>query len=325
MKKNIAVVSGGYSGEAQISYKSAATVLQHLDKEKYNLFDIRITKQSWLCIHLNEEYVVDRNDFSITIKEDKIIFDCVFNIIHGTPGEDGKFQGYLEMLGIPHTSCSVAVSAITFNKGMTTSLLSSYGINVAKSYILFSPTQIDEKAILDKVGLPCFVKPNNGGSSIGTFKVTNENQLKDAINNAFKEDGQVIVEEFIAGTEVTCSAIKKDGNAKAMAVTEIVAASDFFDFNAKYEDEKTQEITPARISDDHYKSCLELTERIYGILNCKGMVRIDYILKNDKWYLIEVNSIPGLTERSLTPQHAEYIKLSKSDLFGLVIEEALKN
>jgi D-alanine-D-alanine ligase len=323
MKKNIAVVMGGYSGEAQISMLSGATVLANLDANEYNIYKVIISKEKWVLEQNNKEYHIDKNDFSVTIDDEKLNFDCVFNIIHGTPGEDGKFQGYLDMLSIPHTSCDVAVSALTFNKGMTTSLLKTYGIHVAESVVLLENKNIDEQAILKKVGLPCFVKPNNGGSSLGTFKVTKLEQLKVSIDKAFDEGGQVIIEEFISGTEVTCSAFMQNGKGKAMAITEIVATVEFFDFDAKYKDNSTQEITPARIPQDKYNECMKLTEYIYDVLGCWGLVRSDYILKGNNFYLIEVNSIPGLTERSLTPQHAEYLNLSKKDLFSIVTKEAL--
>lgn len=323
MKKNIAVVMGGYSGEAQISMLSGATVLANLDTEKFNVYKIVISQEKWFVEHNSTEITIDKNDFSATIDQSKIKFDCVFNIVHGTPGEDGKLQGYLDMVGIPYTSCDPAVSALTFNKGMTTDLLKSHGIKVAESVVLRSANNIDTEFILNQIGLPCFVKPNNGGSSISTFKVNEKSELKTAIEKAIVVDGQVIIEQFISGTEVTCSAFSKNGKGKAMAITEIVADVEFFDFDAKYKDESTQEITPARIPKDKYDECLKLTEYIYDVLGCWGMVRSDYILQDDDFYLIEVNSVPGLTERSLTPQHAEYLDLSKKELFSIVIEQAL--
>lgn len=323
MKKNIAVVMGGYSGEAQISMLSGATVLAHIDREKYNPYMIVISKEKWVLINDKEEIEIDKNDFSATIDGKKINFDCVFNIIHGTPGEDGKFQGYLDMIGLPYTSSDVTVSALTFNKGMTTACLKTHGVRVAQSVVIHSLKDVDETVIINKVGLPCFVKPNNGGSSISTFKVTEKSALKNAIEQAIKIDGQVIIEQFISGTEVTCSAFTQNGKGKAMAITEIVSAVEFFDFDAKYKDKATQEITPARIPQDKYDECMKITEFVYNILGCDGMIRVDYILQGNDFYLIEVNSVPGLTERSLTPQHAEYLNLSKKELFSIVIEQAL--
>jgi D-alanine-D-alanine ligase len=320
-KKKVAVVCGGYSGEAQISMKSAATVMQHIDRDKFEPYQVVISKSSWKVLVDNKEFDIDKNDFSFILNEQKINFDVVFNIVHGTPGEDGKLQGYLDMIGLPYTSSDVTTSAITFNKAFTTALLKSYGILSAKSMMIKDKNKIDADFILKQIQLPCFVKPNNGGSSIGTTKVTKQEELKPAIEKAFKEDGQVIVEEFVEGVEVTCGVMEIDGRAKAMAITEIVSASDFFDFEAKYADQRTQEITPARISKELYDECLKITENVYEILMCKGMVRIDYIIKNNQFYLIEVNSVPGLTERSLIPQHAEFLKLTKKDLFTFVIEQ----
>lgn len=324
MMKNIAVVTGGDSGEDVISFQSAEVVLSHINPEKYHVYKIIIAGDKWALEQDGKETPIDKNDFSCRINNEKLIFDCVFLVIHGTPGEDGKLQGYFDLLHIPYTCSGVAASAITFNKAMTISLLSQHGIDTAHSIVLLKNEKVDIDGILSEIAIPCFVKPNNGGSSIGISKVNKKEELPAAIEKAYKEDHEVMVEDFLAGTEITCAVICHDGNIKALAVTEIVSKNEFFDFDAKYLDSKTEEITPARISKEAEENCMHTSERIYKILNCKGMVRIDYMLNGDKLSLIEVNTIPGLTERSLVPQQAEYAGMSLQELFTKEVEEALR-
>jgi len=321
--KNIAVVTGGNSGEDVISFQSADVVLRNIDSDEYNVYKVIIAGEKWVLEQDGKEILIDKNDFSCQFNDEKLIFDCVFLVIHGTPGEDGKLQGYFDLLHIPYTCCGVAASAITFNKAMTTSLLSQHGIHTARSVVLLKNEKVDIDQILSEIAIPCFVKPNNGGSSIGISKVNIKEELKAAIEKAFKEDNEVMVEDFMAGTEITCGVICHNGNIKALAVTEIVSMNEFFDFDAKYHDSKTEEITPARISKEAEENCMRTSERIYKILNCKGMVRIDYMLDGDKLSLIEVNTIPGLTERSLVPQQAKYAGMSLQELFTKEVEEAL--
>lgn len=325
MKKNIAVVTGGYSGEAVISLQSADQVIKHLDASKYNCYKIILTKEKWVLLSDGKEYPMDKNDFSVLLNESKIQFDCAFIALHGTPGEDGKLQGYFDMIGMPYTSSGVVQSALTFSKSFTVALLSNYGINAAKSVVVSKKDNLSADKILTKVSLPCFVKPNEGGSSIGTTKVKRKEDLIPAVEKGLKEEGnQVIIEEFIEGTEITCGVIRYKGKIKALAITEIICKNDFFDFQAKYQDKATEEITPARIPLATEAECKNLSEYIYMTLGCKGMIRIDYIIKKGKLYLLEVNSIPGITERSLLPQQAEYAGISKKELFDNAIEEVFR-
>lgn len=321
MKKKIAVVTGGFSGEAEISLQSVETVLKRIDREKYEPFKTIILRNKWVVEIDGTEYPIDKNDFSFSKDGAKVNFDGVFVILHGTPGEDGKLQGYFDMIGMPYTSCGVTTSALTFNKGITTRLLSTYGINVAKSIISYKHDPILTKDILEKIGTPSFVKPNNGGSSIGISKVNTPEQLAPAIEKAFNEDSEIIIEQFVEGTEVTCGVISQNGNPRALAITEIVSDNEFFDFDAKYLDQATQEITPARIDKAIYDECLKLSEFVYTTLQCKGMIRIDYIISSGKLFLIEVNTIPGLTAASLLPQHAAHAGLSTKDMFTNAIED----
>jgi D-alanine-D-alanine ligase len=323
MKKNIAVVTGGYSGEAVISLKSAEVVMKHLDAEKYSCYKIILTKEKWVLEQEGKEFPIDKNDFSVTVAGKKIKFHCVFMALHGTPGEDGKLQGYFDMIGMPYTSCGVVQSALTFNKALTVAVLSKYGVNTAQSMVVHKKDKVTADEILAKVTLPCFVKPNEGGSSLGASKVKFKEELMPAVSKALKEGEEAIVEEFIEGTELTCGVIRYKGKVKALAISEVVCTKEVFDFDAKYIDKSTEEITPARIPLPTEVECKNLSEYIYTVLGCRGMIRIDYILKKNKLYLLEVNSIPGLTERSFVPQQAEYAGISKKELFGSAIEEAL--
>ena len=323
MKKNIAVVTGGYSGEAVISLQSADVVMKHLDAEKYNCYKIILTKEKWILSKDGKELPIDKNDFSVMLDGNKIKFDCVFVALHGTPGEDGKLQGYFDMINMPYTSSGVVQLALTFNKSLTIAVLSKFGINTARSVVVNRKDKPTAEYILSKVSLPCFVKPNEGGSSIATTKVKNKEDLIPAVEKAFVEGQETIIEEFIEGTEVTCGVIRYKGKVKALAITEIISKAEFFDFHAKYQDKATEEITPARLPLPLEAGCKNMSEYIYSVLGCKGMIRIDYIVKNGKLYMLEVNSVPGITEKSLFPQQAEHAGISKKELFGNAIEEAL--
>ena len=324
MKKNIAVVTGGYSGEAVISLQSADQVMKHLDADKYNCYKVILTKDKWVLEKDGKEFPIDKNDFSATVGGKKIKFECVFMALHGTPGEDGKLQGYFDMIGMPYTSSGVVQSALTFSKSFTVATLSRHGVNTAKSMVVSKQDKITAEEILSKISIPCFVKPNEGGSSLGASKVKSVEELMPAVAKGLKEGEEVIIEEFIEGTEITCGVVKYKGKIKALAITEIVFKTEIFDFHAKYIDKATEEITPARITLPIEAECMNLSEYIYKALGCKGMIRIDYIIKQGKLYMLEVNSIPGMTERSLLPQQAEYAGISKKDLYGNAIEEALK-
>lgn len=324
--KKIAVVTGGDSGEAKIAFQSAEQVLKNMDRKKFIAYKITIQGGKWLYSDKNgRQYAIDKNDFSVTVNRKKINFDCVFLIIHGTPGEDGKLQGYFDLLKIPYSSSDLLTSAITFNKEICKRVLAPLGINMAKSIVVFKGEKINEKEILDQVGLPCFVKPNNGGSSIGTSKVEKRSELKTAVAKALKEDTQAIIESFISGTEITCGVADYKGKIKALAITEIIPpkTSKFFDLKVKY-DGSTREITPAGIPKNKYNECLRLSEKIYKGLNCKGIIRIDYFLSKNKLFLLEVNTIPGMTGESLIPKQAQHAGISFTQLLTNSIETALR-
>ncbi|WP_369765411.1 D-alanine--D-alanine ligase [Flavobacterium sp. WC2429] len=321
--KNIAIIMGGYSSEYKISLISGNVVYQFLDKTKYNGFRIHIFKEKWVYVDDNDtEFPIDKNDFSITLNGNKITFDCVFNAIHGTPGEDGLMQAYFELLDIPHTSCDYYQAALTFNKRDLLSVLKPYGIKSAISYYLNKGEHIDTAAIVSKVGLPCFVKPNKAGSSFGISKVKTEAELPIAIEVAYKEDNEIIIESFLDGTEVSVGVINYQGKTTVLPITEIVSENDFFDYEAKYLG-KSQEITPARISDEMTQKVGNIAKRAYEILRMKGFSRSEFIIVNNEPYMLEMNTIPGLTTESLIPQQAEAAGISLTELFTNAIELSL--
>ncbi|MFH6993994.1 D-alanine--D-alanine ligase [Flavobacterium sp. FlaQc-48] len=321
--KNIAIIMGGYSSEYKISLISGNVVYQYLDKTKYNGFRIHIFKEKWVYVDEKDaEYAIDRNDFSVTINDQKITFDCVFNAIHGTPGEDGLMQAYFELLGIPQSSCDYYQAALTFNKRDLLSVLKPYGIKTAISYYLNKGDVINTAEIVKKVGLPCFVKPNKAGSSFGISKVKSEAELPIAIEVAYKEDNEIIIESFLDGTEVSVGVINYQGEIKVLPITEIVSDNDFFDYEAKYEG-KSQEITPARISDELTQKVGETAKRAYEVLKMKGFSRSEFIIVDNEPYMLEMNTIPGLTTESLIPQQAQAAGISLEDLFTNAIELAL--
>ena len=324
MKKNIAIIMGGYSSEYQISLKSGNVVYNALNKEKYNAYRIHIFKEKWVYVDdLKTEHDIDKNDFSVTVSNTKITFDCVFNAIHGSPGEDGYMQAYFEMLQIPHTSCGMYQASLTFNKRDCLSVLKPYGIKTAKSYYLNLGDKIDENAIVKTVGLPCFVKANKAGSSFGITKVYKKEELQNAIDVAFAEDDEIIIEEYLDGTEISIGVITYKGKTTALPITEIVSENDFFDYKAKYEGQ-SQEITPARISNELAKKTIEIAKRVYDILKMKGFSRSEYIFKNGEPHLLEINTVPGLTKESILPQQAAHAGISLEQLFDNAIKESLK-
>ncbi len=304
MKKKIALVTGGFSGEAAISYKSAVTIYNNLDKEIFEVFTIDINPEGWYYVDKDgNKTKVNKDDFSIQLNGSKQIFDAVFIGMHGTPGEDGKLQGYFDMLKLPYTSCNSATSALTFNKRYTTAVASMAGIAVAKSVHLFHHTGYNIQNILAQLKLPLFVKPNNGGSSIGMSKVTEPGKLEEALEKAFKEDDQVLVEEMIQGREFTVGVFKSQGEIIVLPITEVISQKDFFDFEAKYEG-ASSEITPAAISEDWKAKLEEAAQTIYQVFNCNGVVRIDFIYNEaqNQPYMLEINTIPGQSEASIIPQ-----------------------
>lgn len=323
MKKNIGVAMGGYSSEYQISLKSGQVVCDHLNTELYRVFPLHILKDKWVCVVDGKEYPINKGDFSVEINNQTIIFDCIFNAIHGTPGEDGHLQGYLAMLNIPQTSCPMYQAALTFNKRDLLAALKPFGIKSAPSFYLNKGQQIDIKAISKKVGLPCFVKANKAGSSFGVSKVYKEEELGQAIEISFKEDDEIIIESFLDGTEVSVGVIRYQGQVKVLPITEIVSENDFFDYQAKYEG-KSKEITPARINQQMTDKISSIAKDIYEILKMQGFSRSEFIIVNQAPYLLEMNTIPGLTTESILPQQAGHAGISLNDLFDNAVEEALK-
>lgn len=321
---NIALVHGGFTDESIISNQSAQLIAKSLDSQKFRVFMVEVLSDSWKVSESNgDTWDINKSDFSFHRGEEHLRVDAVVNTIHGTPGEDGKMQGYFDMLGIPYNNSGVLSSSLSFNKGFCNAFLSRCGIKVAESVFLLDRQDADPKAIIKQLGLPCFVKPNDAGSSLGVSKVKSEEDLIPAIDHAFSIGNKVLIESFIEGTEITCGVVRQDGKPTSVAVTEIVFEADFFDYNAKYLSNQTQEITPARIDEKDYQAAMKLSEQIYKLLDCKGFFRADYILKDGELYLIEVNTVPGMSEKSLMPQMLEYLGLDLRQILEEQIDEML--
>jgi len=324
-KLNIAIVSGGDSGEFEISMQSGDVVKKYIDPNKYKVYPIHIKGQEWLYECKNQNvYPIDKNDFTIEMPGEKVRFDCVFIAIHGTPGEDGKLQGYFDMLGIPYTSCDHVTSALTFNKYFCKNYISNFAVKTAKSVYITNPEQVDPGYILNHLSLPVFVKPNNGGSSVGMSKVNKAEELEPAIVKAFMEDDEILVEEFIKGREITCGVLRHNHKTLVLPVTEIISKKEYFDYEAKYSPGLSDEVVPAHIPDKMYNECQEISAMLYGKLNCKGVVRFDYIFNDEGIYFLEVNTVPGLTEASIVPKMAKCYGLTLQQLFSMLLEESLQ-
>lgn len=326
MKKTIALLTGGTTGEKVVSVKSAATIAQNLDTSKYDVHKIMLNENGWFYEPEGSVKIeVDKNDFSITVKGKKIIFDGVFIAIHGSPGEDGKLQGYFDMLGIPYTTCNALTSAITMNKGYTKAIVADIpNLFVAKSVQLFKDNYDLEK-IKSQLKLPLFVKPNNGGSSIGMSKVKNFNDLATALEKAFKEDTQVLVEEFVEGREFSIGVFKSKGKTIVLPTTEVKTTNEFFDFDAKYTPGATEEITPGYMTAEEKSRVEQVVTDVYLKLNCRGIVRIDYFLQQEtgNFYFIEINTIPGQTATSFIPQQVAAMGMNLKDFYTQVLEETI--
>jgi len=323
MQKNIAIVMGGYSSEAEISLKSGEVVYNSLDSNKYSLFRVHILKEKWVVLDNDKEYQVNKHDFSFTIDNQLIHFDCIFNAIHGAPGENGALIAYFDLLGIKHTSAPFYQMALTFNKRDTLSVVKQYGIPTANSFFIHQRDEIVPDHIINTVGLPCFVKPNRAGSSFGISKVYKEENLTTAIKKAFEEDDEIIIESFLEGKEVSVGVIEYQSKLMVLPITEIVSENDFFDYEAKYMG-KSQEITPARISDAEKELVERQAMKVYQILNMKGFSRSEFIIVDGVPYFLEINTVPGMTEESLLPQQAKEASISLSELFDNAIQVALK-
>lgn len=316
--KKIALLYGGFSGEAEISKKSAEGIFKVLKTLKHEVYLVKIVDQSWTAEVDGEELPIDKNDFTFSVKGEKVVFDTVFNIIHGTPGEDGKLSAYFELLGLNYNSSGVLNSALTFNKNWCNRFLSTYGITVPQSLVFFKGEENDE--LYNSVTYPCFVKPNNGGSSIGTHKVNSKEELDAGLKDAFVHDTEVIVEEFIAGREFSCGIFRTKDGVEVMPLTEIIIEAEFFDFQQKYSADGAKEITPAELPDDQMQGCQNIVKKVFDLLRLKKVARIDFILKNGTFYLIEVNTIPGMSPRSILPQQALYKGYSFESLVEILLD-----
>jgi D-alanine-D-alanine ligase len=323
MKKNIAIVMGGYSSEVNISLNSGNVVYNHLNKEKYNSFRVHILKEKWVVLDdLNTEYCIDKNDFSFLLGDKKIIFDCVFNAIHGAPGENGELLAYFNLINLKHTSAPFYQMALTFNKRDTLSVVKEYGVKTAVSVYLNKGDVVNLDQIIAKVGLPCFVKPNNAGSSYGISKVHTKTEMLPALEKAYQQDSEILIESFLNGPEVSVGVIDYKGEIKVLPITEIVSENDFFDYEAKYLG-KSKEITPARISEAIKIKVEDVAKKVYSILNMSGFSRSEFILVNNEPHFLEMNTVPGLTENSILPQQAQAAGILLNELFDNAIENAL--
>ena len=325
MKKKVAIVAGGYSSEFVVSLKSARGLRSFIDSDRYEVYIVLITNDKWV-VQWDEktEIPIDKNDFGFTQAGEKIHFDFAYITIHGSPGEDGPLQGYFDMMGIPYSSCGVLASALTFNKYFCNQFLKNFGVKTAESVYLRKGNPWDSATVQSKLGLPVFVKPNDSGSSFGVTKVTSADQLQTAITNAFKEGTDVIVERFMPGTEVTCGCYKIKDKTTVFPVTEVVSKNEFFDFDAKYNPNSVEEITPARISRQLTEEIQELTSKIYGCIGAKGIIRIDYIISPEgEVKMLEVNTVPGMTAASFIPQQIKAAGLNITDVFTEIIENEL--
>jgi D-alanine-D-alanine ligase len=325
MKYKIAIIAGGDSGEYEISIKSAGVVKKHLDSAKFESYAVVIRGKDWFCKDLDgESFLVNKEDFTVNLPGRLLSFDAVFVAIHGTPGEDGRIQGYFDLLGIPYTSCDQATSALTFDKFFCNHFVSSFGMKISRSIVLNKNEKFSEGEILKQIKLPVFVKPACGGSSVGTSKVKTGEELLPAIKLALHEDNRVLLEEYIPGRELSCGIIKYKGQVRDLPITEIISKKEFFDYEAKYEG-MSDEITPAVLPEDTARKVSETSLKLYKLLNCKGMVRFDYILNDKELFFLEVNTVPGLSEQSIVPQQALKAGISLNELFSEAVMNALND
>lgn len=322
--KTVAIITGGNSSEIIISRKTAENIYQNLDHAIYRCIIITIVGKEWMAVVNEKEYAVDKNDFSVLTTEERIEFDCAFIAIHGTPGEDGKLQGYFDLLQIPYTTPSLLNTAITFSKWHCNTLLKQMNVKCANAILVRKKDEIHTSKIAETLGFPCFIKPNNAGSSFGISKVKTIDEILPAIQKAFNEDTEVLIESAMLGREVTCGVLNYNGKIMALPITEIISNNEFFDFEAKYNG-ASQEITPAGLSEELTKSIQTIVVDIYNRLNMTGIIRIDFILQKDGPYVIEINTVPGLTVGSLIPQQAKAAGIGLTELFSNAIEQAIKN
>lgn len=324
MLKTIAIAAGGYSGEYEVSVNSAAQVAARLSPDKFRTFVVEITRERWVARDAaQQEYDIDKNDFTIVTPAEKIRPDAVFMAIHGTPGEDGKLQGYFDMLGIRHTTCHSFSAALTFNKFACKNYLTPHDILMAPSVLLRRGEAINVRSIIDTLGLPCFVKPNNNGSSVGVSKVSQEEELLQAIEKVFPDDHEVIIESFIKGREFSCGVFKSEGQEIVLPVTEIKSKKEFFDYEAKYTTGMSEEITPAALSPQETFEIQSLSSRIYSILDCRGMCRVDFILRHGKFHFLEINTVPGMSTNSIIPQQLRAAGYNVDEFYTMIAQKAV--
>jgi D-alanine-D-alanine ligase len=323
MKPTIAIIEGGYSHEKVISLKSAATVFENIDLNNYTPIKVRIDEEGWFAFINEQKIPINRDDFSVTVNNKKIKFDFAFIVIHGTPGEDGKLQAYFDMIGLPYSTCNHLAATLTFNKYVCNQFLKSLGITVANAILVRKNEIVESENVIKIVGLPCFVKPADGGSSFGVSKVKALDELLPAIQKAQEHGTEVLVEAFMEGREFTNGVYLSENGIKVLPITEIITQNEFFDFEAKYLGE-SQEITPAVINAEMTTKIKQITHKVYQILGLKGMCRVDYILVGQEPHVIEINTVPGLSAQSLIPQMAAYEGISLKELFSEVIAVATK-
>lgn len=322
-KKNIALLAGGYTGEYEVSINSAKNIAANLNADQYNVYTILINRDRWFYQNGDETVDIDKNDFSLPLSTGKVKFDTVFITVHGTPGEDGKLQGYLDMLGLPYNTCNATTSAITMNKAYTKALVQGISnLHAAKSVKLFKGDMHDVSTIASALKFPLFVKPNNGGSSVGMSKVHNVAELPAALEKAFHEDEQILVEEFIKGREFSRGIARLHGKIVVLPATEIISSKEFFDYEAKYTPGVSQEITPADLPEETNSMIADILTEVYLRLNCRGMVRVDFILEEQTgdFYFIEVNTTPGQSANSLIPQQVRAAGMDVKTFYGDIVE-----
>jgi len=323
MKPVIAIIAGGYSSEFEVSLKSARGIWTFMDKEKFDVYIILITKNRWRAfLESGSIFPVDKNDFSIVFDDKRVAIDFAYITIHGSPGENGRLQGYLDMMNIPYSCCGVLAAALTFDKYCCNQYVKSFGVRTAPSILLRRGEVQTPEQIVAELGLPLFIKPNDGGSSFGITKVTSIEQIQPAIEAALKEGSETLIERFLSGTEVTCGCYKTKGRIRVLPVTEVVSKNEFFDYDAKYNSDSVEEITPARISGELTAEIQELTEKIYDRTGAKGIIRIDYIISpaGEIW-LLDINTTPGMTDTSFIPQQVNAAGLNMTEVLTEIIEE----
>lgn len=324
MKKNIAVVAGGYSGEYEISISSARRVLENIDREFFNIFLVIIDKENWYCEDdLGNSINLDRTDFTAFSQGERIVFSMALIVIHGSPGENGMLQGFFDMLDIPYSTCPHDTSAVTFNKYFSKLLADSLGLRLSKHFFLTRRDKPDYEEIISALKLPVFVKPNQNGSSVGITKAHNKEELLKAVEYAFSFDSEILLEEFIKGREIACGVIRLDNGLICLPICEIVSKKEFFDYEAKYTQGMADEIIPAPITDELSARCRDLSKQLYDQFNCKGIVRFDYILADETFYFLEVNTVPGLSAGSIVPKMVRAHGWTEKEFYTKIINNTL--